>query len=310
MNLHCKYFASLILLMFPLVVFSQSLEELGAPDTLQAEVHNVGGDSEEDMDATALFSEASRDLHLWDVNDSIANIPAYDTYCHFDTRNIFLHKEARDYVVDTTNIQLCRESCDFAYPVAGPLNSDFGPRWGRMHLGIDIDLETGDEVKAAFEGMVRIAQNHPSYGNVVVIRHNNGLETLYAHLSKLGVQPGESLQAGDIIGLGGSTGRSTGPHLHFEVRYLGEAINPNAIVDVKEMRLKDWEFDLTAKHFDHPVVQNSGTNPVQKKYHTIKSGDSLSSIAVKHGTTITALCKLNKISRNGIIRAGQKLRYR
>lgn len=308
MNLQRKYFFSLLLLLISAPAFAQQNTDATMPET-----ENIGGDCEDDLDDSALFNEEARDLLLWDINDSLANIPAYDTYCHFDTRNIFLHKEAREYVVDTTNLRLCYESCDFVYPKEGPLNSDFGPRWGRMHYGIDIDLETGDQVVAAFEGMVRISQNHPSYGNVVVIRHHNGLETLYAHLSKLMVQPGQSVEAGEVIGLGGSTGRSTGPHLHFETRYLGEPINPNEIVDVNSMKLKDWELRLTDRHFNHeetPAAQSGASKSVQKKYHTVKSGETLSAIAVKHRTTITALCKLNKISRNSIIRPGQKLRYR
>jgi LysM repeat protein len=276
----------------------------------QADTTSVGGDIDLTTSESALFVEEERNLRLWTVNDSLANIPAYDLYCHFDTRNLFPEKSARESIDGVLLMTLCREACDFVYPVSGALNSDFGHRWGRMHYGIDVDLETGDPVASAFEGMVRISQNHPTYGNVVVVRHPNGLETLYAHLSKLDVHPGDYVQAGDLIGLGGSTGRSTGPHLHFEVRFMGDPINPNEIVDTQQLSLRDWLLELTDKNFDLPVAPVATKAATQKKIHTVKSGETLSSIAVKRGTTVTSLCKLNRIGRNAIIRPGQRLRYR
>ncbi len=281
------------------------LAAAGQPDTT-----SVGGDIDLTASESALFVEEERNLRLWTVNDSLANIPAYDLYCHFDTRNLFPEKSARESIDGALLMTLCHEACDFVYPVSGVLNSDFGHRWGRMHYGIDVDLETGDPVASAFEGMVRISQNHPTYGNVVVVRHPNGLETLYAHLSKLDVHPGDYVQAGDLIGLGGSTGRSTGPHLHFEVRFMGDPINPNEIVDTQQLTLRDWLLELTDKNFDLPVAPVASKAATQKKFHTVKSGETLSSIAVKRGTTVTSLCKLNRIGRNAIIRPGQRLRYR
>lgn len=308
MNLLRKYWIFLTLF-FPSLLFGQ-VEKTESNYTAESEL-GVGGDCEDEIDESALFLEKTVNMELWDINDSLRNIPAYDTYCHFDTRNLFLHKEAKEYVVDTVEFNLCYESCDFAYPFDGALTSGFGPRWGRMHYGIDIDLETGDPVKAAFEGMVRISQYHPSYGNVIVIRHNNGLETLYAHLSKRDLAPGDFVQAGDIIGLGGTTGRSTGPHLHFEVRYMGEPIDPSTMVDPASMKLRDWEFALTIAHFDYAKTDAAKATGAKKtkKYHTVKSGETLSGIAVKRHTTVTTLCKANRISRNSILRVGQKLAY-
>ena len=108
---------------------------------------------------------------------------------------------------------------DFSMPVGGNVTSEFGHRWGRHHNGMDLDLETGDGVKAVFEGKVRYAQYHASYGYLIVIRHYNGLETYYAHLSSILVHANDKIKAGQLIGLGGNTGRSYGSHLHFEVRY-------------------------------------------------------------------------------------------
>ncbi|MCC6600705.1 MAG: M23 family metallopeptidase, partial [Crocinitomicaceae bacterium] len=185
---------------------------------------HIGGAEEEEEDDAALFNEKAIDLGLWTIADSVALIPAFDTYCNWDTRNLFHIKSAKENIGCGQHFTLCRESCDFVYPVQGQITSFFGPRWGRIHYGLDIDLETGDPVSAAFEGMVRISQYHASYGNVVVIRHNSGLETVYAHLSQREVVPGDYVQAGDVVGLGGNTGRSFGSHLHFEVRYLGDAV--------------------------------------------------------------------------------------
>ena len=275
-NLHGRISIFLFILI-PSLAFAQ------LPQVKQAEVNylaqedtaNIGGAYEDEIEAPALSADENSDLG-WDIADSLANIPAYDTYCHWDTRNLFLHKEAKEYVVDTMNFTLCKESCDFNYPINGIMTSDFGPRGGRFHYGVDLDLETGDAVSAAFEGMVRISMYHASYGNVVVIRHNNGLETLYAHLSKREVKSGDHVEAGDVIGLGGNTGRSFGSHLHFEVRYLGEPINPNEVIDVKTMQLRDWQFELTKSDFDYPKTSPNAALSGSKKYHTIKSGDILS----------------------------------
>lgn len=278
---------------------------------------HVGGSIEANEDMS-LFNDASMDMGLWTVSDSLARIPGYDTYCSWDTKNLFAEKDGKTMVDSPMLFTLCHEACDFAYPANGIITSPFGPRWGRMHYGLDIDLETGDPVMAAFEGMVRISQLHASYGNVVIIRHANGLETLYAHLSQRNVKPGDYVQAGDLIGLGGNTGRSYGSHLHFEVRYRGDAIDPNLIVDPNQKALRDWEFVLHRFHFDYSkneeynakakAARNESTGG--KKYHTVKRGETLSSIARKHGTSVSALCKMNKLRETSIIRDGQKLRYR
>lgn len=122
----------------------------------------------------------------------------------------------------------------YVAPVKGKLTSPYGwrARFGRMHKGVDLNLRIGDTVRAAFDGRIRITKNEPAgYGNYVVVRHDNGLETVYGHLSRFLVKPNQFVKAGDPIALGGNTGRSTGPHLHFETRFMGLAINPAAIID-------------------------------------------------------------------------------
>lgn len=171
----------------------------------------------------------------------------------------------------------------------------YRPRRGRAHMGIDIKVRTGDTIRAAFDGKVRISRyERRGYGHYLVVRHPNGLETVYGHLSKKLVGENDIVHAGDPIGLGGNTGRSTGSHLHFETRILGNAINPAYLFDFpKQTAVTDY------------YVYSKNTREV---YYKVKSGDTLSRIAIKNETSVANICKLNGISRNAIIKVGQTLR--
>ncbi len=236
--------------------------------------------------------------------DSVAMIPFFNEYAS-DWNNSKVHPYNVDLtkMTDSIPLVLSHSECDYAHSVCGDINSEFGYRRNRFHYGIDVDLNVGDDVLASFEGIIRIAKYDKTYGNVIVIRHQNGLETLYAHLSKFEAQVGDYVQAGDLIALGGNTGRSTGPHLHFEVRYLGEPINPNDIIDFVNGRLKMDELALTDENFAYLKEIR------KRKYYSVRSGDSLSRIAVRKGVTISKLCSLNGISRNSILQIGQNIRY-
>jgi murein DD-endopeptidase MepM/ murein hydrolase activator NlpD len=240
---------------------------------------------------------------IWDVNDSLVRIPAYDVYCDWNNYVIHPYRFDLSQKKDTTIIKLQDHYCDYAHPVEGHITSNFGPRKGRFHYGIDLKLQTGDSVFNAFDGVVRISRYSPSYGNVVVVRHSNGLETLYAHLDKLGAEVGSHVNAGDFIGLGGNTGRSSGSHLHFEVRYKGEAINPADIICFENYILKKDVLAITPKLFT-PVIQAKAA-----KYHVVKSGDTLGKISKKYRVPISTLCKLNGIKTTTVLRLGKKLRY-
>ena len=196
--------------------------------------------------------------------------------------------------------------------VTVPITSDFGWRRYRMHKGIDIDLETGDPVYAAFDGVVRIAKyNYGGFGHYVVIRHYNGLETLYGHLSSRSVVPNQTVKAGEVIGLGGNTGRSTGSHLHFEVLYRGCQINPNKIISFNSNSLKVDSVFLDITDFKYTAKYASGApNPSGVLYHRVRSGDSLWKISRRYGTTVDRLCRLNGINRNTTLRIGKSLRVR
>ena len=171
----------------------------------------------------------------------------------------------------------------------------YRPRRGRAHLGIDIKVKTGDTIRAAFDGKVRISRyERRGYGHYLVIRHPNGLETVYGHLSKKLVNENDIVHAGDPIGLGGNTGRSTGSHLHFETRILGNAINPAFMFDFPNQKVVT----------DYYVYQKN----TREVYYKVKSGDTLNRIAIKNETSVANICKLNGISRNAVIKVGQTLR--
>ena len=201
----------------------------------------------------------------------------------------------------------------------------FGVRRGRRHQGVDIPLKTGDPVYATFTGKVRISKYWGAFGNLVVIRHENGIETFYGHLSKRLVEAGDWVNAGDVIGYGGSTGRSTGPHLHFETRYKGFAFDPQWLIDFKTGLLRHRLFVLKKKYFsiysnyeqdfedemkNHEEDKAEDAEKAAMKWYTIKSGDTLGRIAINNGTTVSELCRLNGISRNTTLRIGRRIRVR
>ena len=201
----------------------------------------------------------------------------------------------------------------FVYPIAidsmARITSKYGPRRRRMHKGIDLKVLKGDTIRAAFNGKVRIkAFERRGYGYYVVLRHPNGLETIYGHLSKILVEENQIVRAGETIGLGGNTGRSTGSHLHFETRFLGQAINPAEIID----------FENGVPHQDTYVFHNIKINGRRSNiytsssdrmvYHRVKSGDTLGKIARIYGTSVNELCRLNGLKSTSVLRIGQSIR--
>lgn len=226
---------------------------------------------------------------------------------------------------ESTVIRLVDSLESYHYPYMGRITSRYGPRRGRAHQGLDIGLKTGDPIYATFDGKVRFSKAAGDYGNLIVIRHNNGLETYYAHLSQRDVEVGDWVVAGQQIGLGGSTGRSTGPHLHFEVRYRGQSFDPERIIDFTTGDLRRPELLLRRRHFSiyakyeqdftdeeevakQEEAERKAAAAVQ--YHTVRSGDTLGALARKYGTSVSRLCQLNGIKSTSILRIGQRLRVK
>lgn len=211
-------------------------------------------------------------------------------------------------------------------PHKGRMTSNYGyrARFGRMHKGVDIGIKMNDTIRAAFDGKVRLTNYEAKgYGNYVIIRHPNGLETVYGHLNRHLVKPNQVVKAGDPIGLGGNTGRSTGPHLHFETRYMGYAINPNAIFDFANHTTHTDTYTFSKQTYTQPrnyapsrnLAKKEESNPytasgASKSSYTVKKGDTLSSIARAYGLSTTTLRKLNNLGSSDRIQAGQTLKLK
>lgn len=232
--------------------------------------------------------------------------PALSLYPNWS--NQYVHAYGKEviipesYTIDLTGFHMPTPSTRITSP--------FGPRWRRMHNGLDLKVNIGDTIVAAFDGKVRIVKyERRGYGKYVVIRHDNGLETVYGHLSKQLVEENQLVKAGEVIGLGGNTGRSTGSHLHFETRFLGIAINPIYMFDFPKQ-------DIVADTYTFRKtkgVKRAGSHDTQVadgtiRYHKVKSGDTLSRIAKLRGVSVSTLCKLNRIKPTTTLRIGQVLR--
>ena len=244
---------------------------------------------------------ALRNMLLNEVN----TVPSADMYPEWvNTRVHFKHAlpdsfriDLRGFVMPTTNTQITDK---FGYR----------PRRRRVHNGLDIKVNRGDTIYAAFDGKVRItAYQRKGYGHYVVVRHHNGIETLYAHLSKKLVGANDNVKAGDPIGIGGNTGRSSGPHLHFETLLLGSCLDPALLFDFKNQDVTG-DFYLYrrpgSKYIENGVVKIAGP---EKKYHKVKSGETIGKIARKYNVEEGIIFKLNKLNSRSIIRPGQMLRY-
>ena len=231
--------------------------------------------------------------------------PALSLYPNWNNQYVHAYGNAiipETYTIDLTGFHMPTPSTKITSP--------FGPRWRRMHNGLDLKVNIGDTIVAAFDGKVRVVKyERRGYGKYVVIRHDNGLETVYGHLSKQLVEDNQLVKAGEPIGLGGNTGRSTGSHLHFETRFLGIAINPIYMFDFpKQDIVADTYTFRKAKG-----VKRAGSHDTQVadgaiRYHKVKSGDTLSRIAKLRGVSVSTLCKLNRIKPTTTLRIGQVLR--
>ncbi len=260
-------------------------------------------------DTTSLDEGA---IHLIEISEELQIdcvwVKLTEYYAIWDSRRINPYDADMSRFRDTVTIALVDTLAGRGWSL--PLDdmqvtSAFGMRRYRWHYGADFRLQIGDTIRAAFDGIVRIRSYDPrGYGNYILLRHYNGLETLYGHMSKLLVDVGQEVRAGDPIGLGGNTGRSSGPHLHYEVRYQGSALNPADIYDFQERKLHAQDFTVTAARFQYV------SSARKVAYHSIRSGDTLSGISRRYGISISTLCRLNGISTRTTLRVGQRLRIR
>lgn len=253
-------------------------------------------------DSTNIYREMLNDM----TDDLMENHPAEDLY-----NNIWTSARVNPYKIPIDSLpDSVRIDCsNFHIPVPGVVTSHYGPRRYRFHFGIDLSVNVGDTVKAAFSGKVRIIDYEGrGYGNYLVIRHENGLETVYGHLSAVLVNLNQKVHAGELIAYGGNTGHSTGPHLHFETRYLGNAINPASIIDFNTGLVNEKSYLLTKKKsFYYQRVPKFVT---ATKYYTVRKGDNLGEIAARNGTSVKALQRINRLKSSTKLQQGQKIRVR
>jgi len=250
-------------------------------------------------------------------------------YTSFDTKSVnpyITKRREKEFLNDTITLTLYDTSStekQWAMPLELKNNyvtSRFKYRsWQRRwHKGTDVDLVTGDSVFAVFDGVVRISNYNPGgYGHYVLVRHYNGLETIYGHFSKRVVCPGQPVKAGDLIGLGGNTGGSRGSHLHFETRFRGVAFDSEFIFDYKNQKIKSHEVTIYPKFFSYlgvgrssPIASSAKYSSGDKVYHRIRSGDTLGAIARRYRTYVSTICMLNGIRKSTILRIGKVLRVK
>lgn len=276
------------------------------------------------IDSLTVASSCKVKLKQWDENLFYCNWNNLQTFCYF--------VPAPD-TAGGVAIELLKGEEKFCFPRYGTLWSVFKEK----HKALDIDLKEGDTVLNMFDGIVRYAQfNTGGFGNLVIVRHNNGLETYYGHLSKIKVKINQKVKSGELLGLGGSTGRSYNPHLHLEVRYQDHSLDPFTFIDWENKTMKTnvlvldkiafspWLMGIAPVEISKPNyttvsnVKNTDTNTVnvnqetntKATYHTVKKGDTMFSISKAYGTTLQQICDWNGIKNPDKIALGQKLRVK
>ena len=332
----------LTFLLIPNILRAQADGEAPAADTLRvpagfsAEVGEFRQGKGVDVDTLDINDGrlllVLRDDHTWYYIKNFKKMEGDDTFVKdWVPNSINPFKTPLDSLPLRNSICLVDTASTFVCPNPTKVFSRFGYRHGRRHQGVDLPLKTGTPVVAAFDGRVRVSTYNKGYGNLVVIRHENGLETYYGHLSKREVEVGDWVHAGDQIGLGGSTGRSTGPHLHFETRYQGYAFDPEWIADYEKGELRknvcvlrrsylDAHSRYTPESIDEEdeiyadeerIVEEEKRIAAERaamRYHTVKNGESLSVIARKEGKSLNAIIKLNPGINPDKLSIGQKIR--
>ena len=250
-------------------------------------------------------------------NAALNNLESNELYSSWNTSKVHCYSSSEipeTYKIDLRGFRMPTPSRN--------ITSHFGyrPTFHRMHKGLDIKVYTGDTIVSAFDGKVRmVGYEATGYGHYVVIRHRNGLETIYGHLSKSIAQEGEFVKAGQTIGLGGNTGRSFGSHLHFETRIVGVAIDPTLLFDFPNQDVTCNTFTFRYRDCDGGILSRTTIErnredlaqavPTGQMYQVEGRRVSVQSVAEKLGLTVEALCDLNGFTPGTILTRGQMVRY-
>ena len=246
---------------------------------------------------------------------------------YWDTTNIAAYKGVKiDSLPQSVAINLVDSLKSYRFPYVGRVTSRYGIRHRRAHNGIDIALKVGDTICSAFDGRVRFSKaTDTGYGTLVIIRHDNGLETYHGHLSARLVEEGDRVVAGQPIALGGNSGRSTGPHIHFETRYYGQSFDPERIINFRTGELRRDSFLLSKNYFSiyskysqdfnaeaerNAAEKKENELSAEKRYYKVRKGDYLGLIAKKNNTTVAAICRLNGIKSTTVLQIGRTLRVK
>ena len=260
---------------------------------------------------TGELATIKTDIYHEQVSRESLQFPADELYnSNWDTIHVNPFSSSNKVMFPDTYTIDCRS---FTLPIDNDIKvtSKYGIRRRRMHHGTDLKITVGDTIRAAFDGKVRIKSfERRGFGYYLVLRHPNGLETVYGHLSKFLVKENQIVRAGDAIGLGGNTGRSTGSHLHFETRFLGRNINPEEIIDFENgVPYKD-EYVFHNIKVNGKSTNTYATSADAVAVHRVKKGETLSQIALMYGTTVSELCTLNGITKSSTLAIGQAIRFR
>lgn len=246
---------------------------------------------------------------------------------YWDTENISAYRSVSiDSIPKAVAINLVDSLKHYRYPYVGRITSRYGMRHRRPHNGIDVALKVGDTICAAFDGRVRFSKaTNTGYGTLVIIRHDNGLETYHGHLSARLVEENDRVVAGQPIALGGNSGRSTGPHMHFEVRYFGQSFDPERIINFRTGELRrdhillkkgyysiysKYEQDFNAEAEREDAEKKEKALSAEKRYYKVRKGDYLGLIAKRNHTTVGAICRLNGIKPTTTLQIGRVLRVK
>lgn len=246
------------------------------------------------------------DASIVDQNNTA--LPAHSIYGSWNSHIAF---EPNALPEDSVELTLTNPetNCEYHHPLSekamkryhGTVTSRFGWRKGKNHNGVDLELHQWDSVYNMFPGVVRFSKRYAGFGNVVIVRHYNGLETLYAHLSRLKVKAGDVVESGVLVGLGGQTGNARGTHLHFEMRYKNVPVNPEHLVSFEKRTITANDFVLKKSRHGYIAI------PEGTEIHTVVRGDYISKVAKRYGMTMDQLCKLNNISRKKRLKVGDTL---
>lgn len=294
--------SSIILGMF----FSEVLADVRVPNVHSSAHARFLKEQEDALAFRALVDSLTNELDV-DEEEDDPFADNTDIYADWDDEHVDPTRGKNTWKVpDSLSISMK----GWVPPIIGRVNSPYGWRRRRMHRGVDLKVYIGDTIRSAFDGKIRIRKLEgirKGYGYYLVVRHPNGFETVYGHLSKFLVEKDQEVKAGEPIALGGNTGRSTGPHLHLEFRVAGIDINPADIINFETFEPKSPVYVFRSKQAKR---ESEGISNGPAGYHIVKQGDTLGAIARKYGTSVSRLCKLNNIKSTSTLRLKQRIRYK